>query len=232
MKKLITILAIMIVLVGAVFATPSAKSQEANGNAYIDILATILEEAPRFELKVKSGATAVTTTGYGTNDTIDAVDPSDTTIDYSELSAADAAALANGSSTATVKFSINQIQSARTNANYKLTLTVGDLNLIEYSNGSTPTGALDENEVFTVKSTSLVVGSAGASIKGAVLTTVEMASVSASGLELTVDYHGVVAANATDNKKELGELTVEWNHNADAVSGKYQAAITLNVTAQ
>ena len=73
MKKLITILTIMIVLVGAVFATPSAKAQEADGNAYIDILATILEDAPRFELTVKSGASA-----DSGSDGIDAVDATDT----------------------------------------------------------------------------------------------------------------------------------------------------------
>ena len=216
----------MIVLVGAVFATPSAKAQEADGNAYIDILATILEDAPRFELTVKSGASA-----DSGSDGIDAVDATDTTIDYSSLSAADAAKLANGTATATVVFAINQIQSARTNANYELTVTAGDLNLIEYSNGTGKTGTLADNEKFTVKTSTLAVGGAGASIKGAVLTNVEMASVSVNGLVLTVDYHGVVAA-ASDAKKEIGLFTVEWNHNADAVSGKYQAAITLNVTAK
>lgn len=230
MKKLIAILTIAIVLVGAVFATPSTKAQEANGNAYIDILATILEDAPRFELAVKSGATAVANANPA-NDGIDAVDASDTTIDYSELSAADAAKLADGTGTATVVFSINQIASARTNANYELTVTAGDLELIEYSNGTAKSGALADNEVFSVKTKTLAVGSAGASIKGAVLTEVEMASVSVSGLVLTVDYHGVVAA-AANNKKELGTFTVEWEKNEDAVSGKYQAAITLNVTAK
>ena len=230
MKKLITILVIMIVLVGAVFAAPSAKAQEANGTALIDVIATILEESPRFELAVKSGATPVS---GGANDGIDAVS-SDTTIDYSELSAADAAALAVDTD-ATVVFSINQIASARSNATYDLTVTAGDLELIEYSDGSdAPASAsLKANEKFTVKtaSTTLEVGSAGASIKGAVLTSVEMASVAVSGSVLTVDYHGVVAAS-TDAKKELGKYTVVWNHNADAVSGKYQAAVTLTVAAK
>ena len=138
MKKLITILAIMTVLVGAAFAAPSAKAQEADGTALIDVIATILEESPRFELAVKTGATAVTG-GANANDGIDAVDPTDRTIDYTELSSTVAASLATGTE-ATVVFSINQIASARSNATYDLTVTASDLELIQYSDGTDKRG--------------------------------------------------------------------------------------------
>ena len=220
----------MIVLVGAVFAEPTTIAQEANGNAYIDILATIIEASPRFQLAIKSGATATTS-----NDGIDAVDATDTAHDEVELSSTVAAALADGSADATVSFSINQTTGARTNANYSLTIKASDLELQTYSDGSAPTDELTSQEKFTVKTRTLALGSAGASIKGAVLTTVEMASVSVTtasdttgaGCVLAVDYHGVVAAT-----KELGVYTVVWNKNADAVSGTYKATVQLTVEAQ
>ena len=229
MKKFLACLLVFVFVVAGIFAAPTAKAQEADGSAYIDIIATILEEAPRFELAVKSGATAAATPG--TNDGIDAV-AADSVHDINELSANVAAALAVDTD-ATVVFSINQIASARTNATYSLTIAVEDLELVKYSDGTTPTAALKDNEKFTVKSATLAVGQAGASIKGAVLTQVEMASVVANDTTdiLTVDYHGVVAASA-QAKKELGVYTVVWNHNADAVSGDYEATITLTVAAQ
>ena len=119
MKKVITILTIAIVMVSAVFATPSATAQEANGDAYLTIQTIITEVAPSFRVSVKEGATAAENNlGYQN------VSASATVAgaDISVLSDTVAAALAGGTADATVVFSINQISNARTNANYKLTI--------------------------------------------------------------------------------------------------------------
>ena len=185
---------------------------------------------------MKAGANVITIDEEEGTTTLGYQDVSSTataeTADASELSSTVAAGLASGTS-ATVTFSINQISAARSNAVYDMTLTATDLLLTKYSNGTAAPATLADNEKFTASTKTLAVGSAGASIKGAVLTNVEMATVSANDSTdvLTVTYKGVVGAT-TQAPKELGTYAVTWAGNADAVSGTYVATIKLNVEAK
>ncbi len=128
MKKIITVLTILAVLAGALFATSESHS--------IKITVTIDNSEPTFTLKTTSGADQVSTTA-------------DAAAVEAALSSANKTALAGASGTADVGFAIQQTSNANSVSTYRLYVTVSDLVLT--SNGS-PLENPTSTEKFTVVS--------------------------------------------------------------------------------
>lgn len=229
MKKFIAILTILAIVTCSVFAAASDTAKTAEGKGFIDIVTSILEQAPKFQLK----ATAATTEAEGDTDNVINVAISNVatgeTATHGKVTLS-TNALVDGDGTVT--FAINQIATARTTAIYDLKVTAGDLLLVKYATTQTaPTGTLTAAEKFTIVDGTPAVTASAPSIKGAVLTTVDMATLSADENILTVTYKGVVAA-ADAQPVTLGTFSCTWEQNADAVPGDYQATVQLEVVAK
>ena len=230
MKKLIAILTIAIVLVGAVFADPTvAGSQAANGDAKIVVKATIEEDFPAFALKVKSGATIeggavdVSTTEVTTANSPIAVINDDSTLTTN-----------NGS--ASVVFSIIQKDKSVTTAHYQFGVVVSNLVLVKTVDGAINrsldaaiSAADTDTETFGVVAANPAIAAVGASD-----TTFQVISVN----EVTTNNTSALKIKYTGNpfnvaaaETEIATFTAAWNANVNAKAGEYQATVTLSVTA-
>ena len=219
MKKLIAILTIAIVLVGAIFADPtnSTLAQGADGNAYIDIKTTIAELIPTFQLATNSGVTAESAQ-------TDTAATDSTHAQYGILTSTESAKLLNENGKAAVSFVVNQVGVARTTAGYTFTVTAGDLELTNYAtNGAT---TLEANEKFTVVDSTPNLAPIDDITKtvGNVTFTIADFTHTADTNTMTVRYSGIVPA------QKIADFTVEWNANLDAVSGDYVATVQLEVS--
>lgn len=217
MKKFIAFALVALMFIGCTFAASNASN--ANGTGVLDIVTEVLESIPAFQLKAETVSAGTINTAISN---VAAADPTHGKVTFTT----DTLTSADG----TVTFAINQIDTARLKASYTLTVAATDLELKRYADGTTPT-AINAAEKFVVANAAPAVTVSSASIKGAVLTTVEMASVSAAGNVLTVNYRGVVAATSSA-PKTLGTFSCTWGQNADAVPGEYEATVTLTVAAQ
>ena len=126
MKKLITILAILTVLVGALFASTDTHQ--------IKLTVTIDNTEPTFVLKTNTGAGAASAAAGATA--------------TATLSAANKTALTTANGVATVTFDVVQTTYARSVSTYRLKVTAGDFVLT--SNG-TPIANPTANEKFEVE---------------------------------------------------------------------------------
>ena len=215
MKKLIAILTIAIVLVGAVFAdNPVASS--ANGDASIVVTTTINKAFPAFKLSATSPAGTTDSAVAATNHTAGAV-----TIDTDAL-------LSNN---ATVSFAIIQTQTSRAHVKYWIGVTATKLVMTkDENNNSIDTTAADYNAsthefelVAAVDATPAIVGNNidNVTVGG----TNDGTSADKTGAYFEYEG-GKVAANTT-----IATFDVNWKKNEDAAPGTYQATVTLHVTA-
>lgn len=227
MKKLITILAILVVLVGTVFATDPAPQ---SGSAVIDITATIEEVTPFFVLRltkddaVKSAATSE-------------VKASSPTHGESGLSEASIEALSAGTAV-TVSFDIFQRTMARLSSNatlnhsYTFTITATDLILqVNSANVSSPAnnqkfGVVQAHPAVNALETNAAAAQTITQTQGQTAITTATVTGSAAGTgTLGVVYDGMVPASTI-----LGNFQVSWNGNIAAVPGDYKATVTMEVT--
>ena len=227
MKKLITILTIMIVLVGAVFATDEVKT-DANGVASIDVKAVIEAKAPRYSLFAGTGNDAVASGDTVASHTSTQVDMTSTI----------SASLIASTSAVTVNFQIKQTQASNLTATYKLKVTANDLILTRRS-GANADLATDYDRLDTEK---FVCVDKTPAIKGIDLTIdandyyksgdVKIAKLTKSENELTVAYEGAFALGENNAAVQIANFDVQWTGNPLAVAGTYNADVILEVTAQ
>ena len=217
MKKLIAILTITIVLVGAVFATVPEKT-DANGSAVIDITTTIAKKFPAYKLS----ATGVTVSA-GSVTTADSVvantDPTPGVVSINE----DELLTKN----ATVSFSIIQTQFSRAVVIYKIGVTATALEMKKDADGNDYTGTIDAGHSFALAS-----GSATPAITG---NPSSVAHVTVSGTNAGIANHGVTASY--DGVKVaagtvIGTFSCTWEANDAAAPGQYEATVTLAIEAQ
>ena len=223
MKKLITILAIMIVLVGAVFAsdpgykptdTPASTKSTGDGDAVINVTATIGSEWPKFQLATKTGAAVVPSAVGGDED--------------AALSSANVSALTEADSgSVTVTFGINQISDSRTTDNYTLTVTATNLVLVQPLGGeaiawNTAVATEDVTERF-------VTTTPAPQISKKSVDNITMNDSVAGTLKL--DYNGKKIKAGTASALELATFDVSWTKNSSAQAGDYKSVITLHVQA-
>ena len=212
MKKLIAILTIAIVLVGAVFAADL-------GQADIVVTTTIAPAVPNF--KLVSGSAEDT---LGDNTTV-----ATTKVELAtDLTADNATA-------ETVTFTIKQVGRARTTKAFTFTATATDLLLVKYTNaagnevansGNTASTADAADQKFEVNGGNNGTWSVNTFANSTVLTSSQATMAGASTTSYSVTYKGRPVADDT----AVGSFTVTWNPNANAVEGTYEATVTLTCT--
>ena len=212
MKKLITILTVMIVLVGAAFAV-EAKG-DAAGTATINITASIGEEFPRFQILASAitGAAGNISSSKATKDAAGAV-----TINTNELLTKSAA----------ITFTVNQIKDSRTTVGYSLKIKANDLIL----NGTTR-GQEAGDEHFLVSKTA---GFTATGSEDDVITVTAKTSSDYDGFDggFDVQYLNNKYIPATDvAPKEIGTVQYTWAANNTAKVGDYSATVTMQIVAQ
>ena len=220
MKKLITILTIMIVLVGAVFADPAATS---TGNTSILVTTSISAVEPTF--KLYSGA-------------IESL-LADQTVDEAKA----AAVAANHpvvidtnsllTEAQTVTFKVSQITNSRSIKAYTLAAEATDLVLYKYKNAqnqdvleeTTAHPAAAGKKKFEVQATTVNTFANGS------LST-DDATYGGDGSAKTITYKGT-SIDVTGQGKapiDVATFTCTWNPNDQAVTGDYRATVTLKIT--
>ncbi len=223
MKKLITILAIMIVLVGAVFASdpgykptdqPASTKSSGDGDAIINVTATIGSEWPKFQLATKTGAAVVPSAVGGNAD--------------AALSSANISALTEADSgSVTVTFGINQISDSRTTDSYTLTVTATNLVLVQPLGGdviawNTAVATEDVTRRF-------VTTTPDPTISKKTVDNITMDD-SVDGT-LAVEYNGKKVKAGVSAPLDLATFDVSWTKNTNAQAGDYKSVITLHVQA-
>ena len=239
MKKLITILTIMIVLVGAVFAANTPEAERANGTAQIDVTAKIPESVPQFQLAVKSGDIAsesddvalgtVTSSGSGENITYTTTAASLTSV-KAALTDDAITELGKASSSVTIGFAINQIADANLKAAYEITVVATDLLLKKYSDGTAFSGTQTSTQKFPLEATANTKMGAAPTVTATSASVQTGLTLTAAANKLSVGYTGAAKIAATDPILELGTFSVKWMSNATAVAGDYEANVTITVT--
>ena len=203
MKKLITILAIMIVLVGAVFAD----------TANLLVTTEVTEVAQTFKLNLKEVATGNNKATFSDSAAESVVESTPTTDD--------ATITTNDMLTkdATVTFNVLQTTTdARKTISYTLSAVVEDLTLYELPDHTTPTNAQITANKFAADTP-----------LARTITAVDHSEYYThgdAGTSVAVNFLGTpVPANT-----EIATFTCTWTHNANAIPGFYRANVTLTIT--
>ena len=206
MKKLITILTILTVLVGAIFASEDVHQ--------IKLTVTIPETVPSYILKTTSGAADASATAGQTS--------------TAALSEANKTALLGASGTADVAFAIQQVSNSRTLAGYTMTVDASNLVLLSTSDNSINRTFDDAITQATVNEKFTVVSATPNLTKGS---ETNIAYTGNGTSSLHVKYNGVMVAATTQAPVAIGSFTVSYNANSTAKPGNYVASVKLSVTA-
>ena len=201
MKKLIAILAVMFVIVGAVFAT------DPTGNAQINISAAISSLDPAYRLTPKTittvqGNTSGTAATVGTNGSV--------TLLTDMLLEGDAS----------IVFTIDQIAKSRTKASYDVSVTASDLTLNTVESGHTA------NQKFTYAISDYKAEGIENELAGVNFVTTTKPSTGTFRFAYT---GSTINADTSNNAKVLGEFKVTWTGNADAEPGTYSAWVKITI---
>ena len=213
MKKAITILAVLIVLVGAVFA--------ANTTADIRVSTEIGEVAPGFKLAFKAltqnSNTATYEAGYNTAESLAANSPTkgQIVITTDDMLTKDA----------DITFAVKQtVASARKVANYTLSASTTALTLYAVPNPTTGEDDTPSSAQIAANKFALS-GNAAATITG--VDNATYYTHGDAGTSVTFNFKGTPIPADT----EIATFNFKWLHNGDAIPGKYQADVVLTVTA-
>ena len=217
MRKLIAILAVVIVLVGTVFA--------ADPQATLNIPATLTAQNPSFKMAITSASTVTGAAEVFSDSEVGATSAN------SALTDASIQALLADSGTVSIDISLSQVANARltgTGAAYTLRVEVTDL--ILQSNGSDVSDNPAAYQKFTVVDDTPAITRASETLTTLVNSNpVQVATLTASNNTLTVSYQGFVAAS-TNNPVPLGTFSATWNANKSASAGDYKATVKLFIT--
>ena len=214
MKKLITILAILTVLVGALFASTDTHQ--------IKLTVTIDDTAPTFRLRTTSGVTS--------NATALASETSEAT-----LTDANKAALVANSGTVSVGFEIQHIANSRSVNRYSMSVAATNLILIDTTDSPKSVDRRNTAWETAVTQASAIESERFTVVAAApVLTKGSENHISYTGNESTtlgVKYDGAAITASAQSPVSIGTFTVAYNANADAKAGNYEAHVTLTISA-
>ena len=225
MKKLIAILTIAIVLVGAVFADPApVNGSDSNGSAAIDVKCVIGEQHPTFQLLAKT----ITTQATGDNgdvlfSDVAAENPTKGQVTLTTNYLLDASA--------NIVFAVMQTNKSRSTANYTLGISATDLKLDNYA--AVGTENLDTDEFFAVTLSEVAAASSygASSTNGLKITPASVSTANGtSSSSYAADYDGKVIDGSTTDV-EIATFKATWAQKANAVAGSYSATVTLTITA-
>ena len=213
MKKLITIFTVLFVLVCSVCADIQTS---------LDLHILLTAQVPSFRLSITSDTDV---TSAASLDSGSGASPS------SALSASSLETLLSSSGQVTVNFALSQITNARLTGSHASTYTLSvettDLILqvngadVENPDSSQKFSVVNENPDIYIASETLITTSNSEDFT--------VARISSSDNELTVEYLGFVAASS-NNPRSLGNFSVSWSANEDAIPGEYKAAIKLLIS--
>jgi hypothetical protein len=225
MKKLITVLAILVVLVGAVFAANSEDAAAAAGTSKIQVSAKIKEAVPVFQLATND-STDLTADKTATKETAEKP-----TASVVETVARDT--LAAGSDL-TISFKLNQVAKANLKANYTIEVSADPLLLTTNSDGTPFSGTQSDVQKFLCDTPAPAI-SAHADYKASdaenAAVVLDLGVDTSASNKLTLEYTGKGQLNATTTAPvELGTFDVKWKGNANAVAGTYTADVTMLVS--
>jgi len=227
MKKFFVFLMVALVAITCVFADEGYKDPldktASNGQAQIQILTTIHEEWPKFQLATTSGVTA---------NVHDEVEGTLSTPVTATLTDANNSALTEADSgSVSVGFTINQISDSRTNDVYTLSIEVTDLVLMQALNDAQRATFADATTASASDATrKFVVVAAAPAISKQTVSNITMDDTTDGELEVT--YNGKKVKAGASSVVPLGIFTAAWTKNSNAQAGDYEAHITLTVTAQ
>ncbi len=216
MKKLIAILTIMIVLVGAVFAaTPT-------GNAAILVTSSIEPVEPTFKM-------------YTAQVSVELANQTAEQARTAALAGSAHVITANAllENNQAVVFTVQQLTNSRSVKTYTLSAAATDLVLYKYqdANGDdvlvseTPHPATDAEKKFTVDATTVNTFANGS------LTSAQ-ATYGGTAIEKTITYKGTFIDTTSDGKApiDVASFTCTWGANPIAVTGDYRATVTLTIS--
>ena len=242
MKKVFAIIAILVVLVGAVFAN---DTNAVDGRATITVQSLVSRLIPIFELRAKLGDTTFTSSTSA--DVTDATgtetisnDGIQTYVDNT-TNAFDGELLATGIDISvddiTVNFGIFQVNKANVDATYTITYSAGKLTRVATDNGDyvaagspdayviNNAGNIGTANTDVVQITAITkVDPTGNDAKYAISSLTEGAN--AGGI--SINYDGTVDASTSNIL--LGTFQVKWLHDVNAKDGEYRADVVLTVT--
>ena len=218
MKKLIAILTIAIVLVGAVFAADST------GSASLTVQTKINGGEPVFKLATDTVSVDLATGG--------ATGTTAHTITADALLSADQ----------TVTFLVVQTNKSRSTKTYTLTATASDLVLYQYPDPTDPTQnilcsttahpAAESYKKFTIQGGTTVATLTGNDAQETPAPYIPAAKATYAGngsASLSITYKGN-AFGAANTDSTVARFTCTWDDNEDAVAGDYQATVTLTIS--
>ena len=211
MKKLIAILTIAIVLVGAVFA----GANDLSGAATITVTTCVARSLPEFKLAASSSAISTTVPSIAD----DLTDPADGSLGGTEF---DATGTDISVDNLLVYFGIYQTNQANVREEYTLTASATPLYRMNTA------GTAKETEEG--KAHSIPVATFSNTTEAEVADTVtghNLIALSAAGHVLTVEYTGKVGTDDTDLL--LGTFSVQWNKDVEAPEGTYKADVVLTI---
>jgi len=230
MKKAITILAVLIVLVGAVFADVHA------GATAVKVTTSVSNVEPVFVIKVGDVTSAVSTvigkdetTGAETRTPVTTANATSAALagDAYHITTND---LLNGAKEVT--FDVHQTNATKAILKYQFTAKATDLVLYKYPDS---TGTLVDNSGTTAHTAPaaaqrfLVNGGTDGEVSVSTFADGSLGATQAkyagTTSAKTVEYLGTnVAANT-----KVTSFKCTWNQNADAVVGEYQGTVTLTI---
>lgn len=201
MKKLITILVVMSVLVGFVFAA------DPSGDAQINISATVSTLDPAYRLTPKT----ITTVKENTTGTSATVGTNGSVALLTDM-------LLEGD--ASIVFTIDQIAKSRTKVSYDVSVTASDLTLNSVASGHTT------NQKFAYAISDYKAEGIANELAGVNFVTTTKPSTGTFRFAYT---GSTINADASSNAKVLGEFKVTWTGNADAEPGTYSAWVKITI---
>jgi len=233
MKKLITILTIMIVLVGAVFAVDPYEGTKtiSNGTAAIDITASVKELFPVYQLAVKTGAAAATSRNVGNGAEEILIDEGDVPVANKAAMTTDLVNQLTAGNTAAVVFNVKQISQSRCEVDYEMVVTATKLVRVQWKDaaGDTQQRTFEEAlDAATGEETFTQTIAIAHDFTYADSTTIGTLQTEPTD-KIVAKYTGKTIT-ATDSV--IGTATVTWNGNQVAKPGEYEARVLLTVTAQ
>ncbi len=229
MKKLITILTIMIVLVGSVFAVePYNDAAKVPGTAAIDITATVSELFPVYQLAVNTGAGAQTSRNVGNG--AEAIVIDEGVVSQKAAMNTNLVNALTAGNTAAVVFDIKQISQSRCEADFQMVVTASKLVRVQWKDaaGDTQTrtfeDALDEATTEETFTQTVAIAHDFTYADSTTIGTLQSEPTD----KIVAKYTGKTIT-ATDSV--IGTATVTWNGNQYAKPGEYEARVLLTVSA-
>ena len=224
MKKVFAIIAIMVVLVGSVFAVENAINQTST----ITVKTLVQRSLPEFKLVGSLSATDAVPTGTIT--TV-ATHNNPQTAAY-DGGAVNAEAIDISIDDITVYFAIYQTNMANVRASYNLAYTAGQLVRMSAQNSAT---AATGDEAYTINPTGTVGANGTAVVTSAIVAAEENETYLAldATTNLVAAYTGRVNQPAEGQSVSdllLGTFNVKWLKDVEAKDGYYRADVVLAVT--